>query len=321
MLQSLFIFGRKERFFLIILAMLLLIFPIFFKKNVFFIHILITILMYSSIGISWNILGSAGVVSLGHTFFYGVGAYISSCLLIFFGINPWIGMIIAMIANFTIGILIGNMFIKLSGHYFAIATIALGEIARTIVVNWADIGGSVGLFLPFESEGSLINFQFPANKIPYYYIMLIFFALFFMLSNYLLKTRFGYYLRAIKGSPEAAQSLGINITKTKVMAVAISAVIMSMVGTFMAQYVLYLSPETFFVFNISLYALLVAVVGGLGYTWGPLIGSFLLVLSSEFFRIYVGGTGRAVDLIIYGLIIMIIAVFQPTGIMGLLEKK
>jgi len=321
MIDSMFMFRKQEKIILLIGILFFVLFP-FFIKNMFAIHLMITVLLYSTMGLSWNILGSAGVVSLGHTFFYGVGAYISSCLLIFFGVNPWIGMIIAALVNLLVGIVVGNMFFKLSGHYFAIATIALAEIARIIVVNWEKIGGAVGLFLPFVDKSSLVKFQFISSKVPYYFIILIFFCICFLASNYVFKSKFGYYLKAIKASPEAARSLGIDIKQCKVIAIAISAVVMSIMGTFMAQYVLYLSPETFFVFNISLYALLVAVVGGLGTTWGPVIGASILVLISEMFRIYIGGTGQALDLMIYGLLIMLIAVFQPSGIMGIrLGKK
>lgn len=320
MIKSIFVFNKVEKTILLIGMIFFILFP-FCIKNIFAIHLMITIFLYSIMGLSWNILGSAGVVSLGQTFFFGIGAYISSCLLIFFGINPWIGMIIAAVVNLFIGIIVGNLFFKLAGHYFAIATIALAEIARTIVVNWSVVGGAVGLFLPFAEKDSLSNFQFPSSKIPYYFIILLFFCICFLVSNFIFNSKFGYYIKAIKASPEAARSLGIDIKQCKVIAIAISAVFMSIMGTFMAQYVLYLSPETFFVFNISLYALLVAVVGGLGTTWGPVIGAFILVLTSEVFRIYIGGTGRALDLMVYGIIIMLIAVFQPTGIMGIKIRK
>ncbi len=321
MMDSIFMFKKQERIILFIGILLFILFP-FFIKNMFAIHLMITVLLYSIMGMSWNILGSAGVVSLGHTFFYGVGAYISSCLLIFYGVNPWIGMIIAALVNLVVGIAGGKLFIKLGGHYFAIATIALAEIGRIIVVNWEKVGGAVGLFLPFVEKNSLVKYQFISSKIPYYFIILLFFFICFLASNFVFKSKFGYYLKAIKASPEAAKSLGIDIKQCKIIAIAISAVVMSIMGTFMAQYVLYLSPETFFVFNVSLYALLVAVIGGLGTAWGPFIGASILVLISEVFRIYVGGTGRALDLMIYGIIIMLIAVFQPTGIMGIkLGKK
>jgi len=319
MINSIFIFNKQEKIVLFISMLFFILFPLFIN-NLFAIHLLITVLLYAIMGLSWNILGSAGVVSLGHTFFFGIGAYISSCLLIFFGINTWIGMAIAVLINIIVGVAIGNLFFKLAGHYFAIATIALAEIARTVVINWPVIGGAVGLFLPLAEKGSLKNFQFVSSKIPYYYIILFFFCICFLVTNFIFKTKFGYYLKAIKASQEAAMSLGVDIRRYKIIALVISAVFMSIIGTFMAQYVLYLSPDTFFVFNISLYSLLVAIVGGLGTTWGSLIGAFILVLVSETFRVYIGGTGQALDLLIYGIIIMIIAVFQPTGIMGIKSK-
>jgi len=315
-----FNFSKTEKIILLIGVIFFILFPFCVKKP-FPIHLMITIIMYSIMGLSWNLLGSAGVISLGHVFFFGLGGYISSYLLITFGINPWIGMVIAAIVNFIIAKNLGTLFLRLKGHYFAIATIALAEGAKTIVINWPAIGGSVGLFIPLVQRNYWINFQFPTNKIPYYFIILLIFAITFLYTNYIFKTKFGYYLKAMKGNLEAARSLGINVSKYRVKSTAISAVIMSVSGTFMAQYLLYLTPDTFFPFNISLYALLVAVVGGLGSVWGPVIGSFLLLLVSEGLRIYIGGTGGALDLMVYGAIIMLVAVFQPTGIMGLRIKK
>lgn len=317
-----FKFGRVEKIIIIVGLAFCIAFP-FFVRTSFPVHLMITIFMYAIMGVSWNILGSAGIVSLGQTFFYGIGGYVIGNLSIHFGINPWIGLLVAVAVNGICGLLLGNLFSRLAGHYFAIATIALAEITRTIVMNWPAVGGSVGLFLPYEKSDSFLKFQFVTNKEPYYYIIFLMFIVVILFTNNLLKTKFGFYLKAMKSSKDAAMSLGVDIKKIKTLSITISAMIATLPGAFMAQYTLYLSHETFFEFRTSLYALLVTVVGGVGCLWGPVIGAIILVPISEIFRVYLGGTGRATDLVIYGAIIMLIAVYQPKGLLGmkLFNKK
>ncbi len=313
-------FSKIENKIIISGFFIFLLFPLFIKTT-FPIHLMITVFMYSILGISWNILGSSGIVSLGQTVFFGLGAYVVGVFNIKYGINPWIGLILAILINSILGYLLGKIFSKLAGHYYAIATIALAEITRTLIMNWKYVGGSVGLFIPFEKTNSWIAFQFVTTKNPYYFIIFIFFITIIIFNKYLLNSKYGYYLKAMKESKDASLSLGVNIRNIKTTAIIISAIIATIPGVFMAQYTLYLSHETFFEFRTSLYALLVAVVGGVGYLWGPFIGALILVPISEIFRVYVGGTGRAIDLIIYALIIMIMALYQPNGILGIYKAK
>jgi branched-chain amino acid transport system permease protein len=299
-----------------VMAVLLIAFP-FLVQRTFPIHVMITVFIFAILGVSWNITGSAGLVSLGHTFFYGVAGYIAATLAYHFGINPWIGLLIAMLVNGLLALLIGNLLAKVYNQYFAIATIALAELARAIVINWPAVGGSVGLFLPYTTEDSLVRFQFMTDRVPYYFIIFTLFILVILFNNYIFKTRFGFYLKAMKGNRDAALSLGINIKGLKRTAIVAGAVIAAIPGPFMAQYTFYLSHETFFAFQTSVYALLVVVLGGIGTLWGPFVGALVLIPLSEFFRVAFGGTGRATDLVIFGFLMMIMAIYQPRGILGM----
>jgi branched-chain amino acid transport system permease protein len=134
------------------------------------------------------------------------------------------------------------------------------------------------------------------------------------------RARLGYYLKAVREDPDAAQSVGISVTKYKLIAMAISAGFMAAGGTFYAQYLLYLDPDSVFPLSLSILVCLLTVVGGTGTLWGPLVGSALMLPLSEFTRIKWGGTGSAVDLLIYGALLTTMAVFQPAGLVGMFRR-
>jgi branched-chain amino acid transport system permease protein len=280
----------------------------------------IRVLLYATLAEAWNILaGYCGQISLGHAVFFGTGAYTSSILQTTLGWNPWIGLLAGAAVAVALSLLIGYPCFRLRGHYFAIATIAIGEIVQTLAINWDFIGGARGLSLPFRKD-SLLVFQFQTSKYPYYYIILTLFALCMLVSWRIERTRLGYYLRAIRDDPEAAQSVGISITRYKLVAMAISAAFVAAGGSFYAQYVLYLDPDSVFPLSLSIFICVLAVVGGTGTLWGPLVGAALMVPLSEYTRIHFGGTGGAVDLLIYGGLLTAVAVFQPAGLVGLVRR-
>jgi branched-chain amino acid transport system permease protein len=280
----------------------------------------IKILLYATLAQAWNILaGYCGQISLGHAVFFGAGAYTSSVLQMTAGLNPWLGLVAGVVVAVALSQAIGYPCFRLRGHYFAIATIAIGEIVHTVAINWELIGGARGLTLPIHRD-SLAAFQFHGSKYLYYYIILGLTALCFFVTWRIERTRVGYYLRAIREDPAAAQSVGVPVTRYKQIAMAFSAGFMAVGGTFYAQYVLYLDPDSVFPLALSILVCLLAVVGGVGTLWGPLVGAAVMIPLSEFTRIQFGGTGSAVDLLIYGALLTIVAVFQPSGLVGLIRR-
>ncbi|MBI2117173.1 MAG: branched-chain amino acid ABC transporter permease [candidate division NC10 bacterium] len=274
--------------------------------------LVIRVFLYAMLAQAWNILaGYCGQISL---------AYASSVLQMRWGWNPWVGLGAGIPVAVALSMAIGYPCFRLRGHYFAIATIAIGEIVQTLAINWDFIGGARGLTLPFQKD-SLLAFQFHTSKYPYYYIVLALLILCLLVSWRIERTRLGYYFRAIREDPEAAQSVGIPITRYKLIAMAVSAAFVSAGGSFYAQYVLYLDPDSVLPLSLSILICLLAVVGGVGTLWGPLVGAALLIPLSEFTRIQFGGTGRAVDLLIYGALLTLVAVFQPAGLVGLLGRR
>ena len=259
------------------------------------------------------------MVSFVQAAFFGIGAYTSSFLLTAHHVNPWIGLLaggfVAALAAALIGIPCSN----LRGHYFAIASIAFAEIVRIHFNNWKLIGAAEGLTIPMQDE-SLRNFQFHSSKAPYYYIMLGFLLLSLGVCSWVTTSRMGFYLRAIKEGHDVAKVLGIDVVRYRMAAIMISAFLTAMAGTFYAQYILYLDPESVLILPISVQIVLVSMLGGAGSVMGPVIGAAILLPISEVTRVKLGFKGSGLDMIIYGTLIMLISVYRPQGVWGLLQK-
>ncbi len=309
-----------RRVFALVLLLVVLLFPLIFVRP-FPRHIMIMIFLYGSLATAWNILaGYCGQISLGHAVYFGIGAYTSTLLVRDAALTPWLGMLAGAALAVVVSQAIGYPVFRLRGHYFAIATIGFGEIVQTIVLNWDWIGGARGLFVPIKRPDSLLNFQFHESKAVYYYIALGLLALALGATRWIERSRRGYYFRAIKEDQDAAASLGVQVAHEKQAAMAVSAALTALGGTFWAQYVLFIDPESVFPLSLSILICLVAVMGGVGSLWGPLLGAAVLVPLSEGTRVLLGGTGKALDLVIYGALIMLIAVFQPAGLIGLVRQ-
>jgi branched-chain amino acid transport system permease protein len=278
-------------------------------------NLIILMLMAAQLGVSWNIIGGyAGQVSLGHAAFFGLGAYSSTLLLIKFGVTPWIGMLTGGLFSALLSFGFGWSCFRLKGHYFAMATIAVAELVQIFFTEWEYGGAAVGLYVPMAQHGwEWMNF---ATKQPYYWLALGLLCL-TLLANWGIERSFlGYYFRAIKDEPDAARSVGINIARYKQVALAVSAFFTAMGGSLYAQKELYIDPNSVLSTALSIKMALVSILGGVGTLLGPVVGAVILTCIEEFTRIAFGGTGRGTDVIIYASLIIVIAVFYPTGIMG-----
>ena len=205
-------------------------------------HIGILIFLFAYLGCAWNILGGfAGQLSLGHAAFFGIGAYTSSLLYIHFNLSPWLGMILGAGLAGIVGYGLGYVSFKygLKGPFFALVTIAFSEILRLLTLYWDFTGGPLGLLIPL-TEDSFWDIQF-TGKVPYYYIALGLMLFGIFVTALISSSRFGYYLRAIRESEEAAEALGIHSMHNKMHAVALSAALTALGGSFYAQYTQYLS--------------------------------------------------------------------------------
>ena len=290
--------------------------------NSFYLHLFIMIFMHAVMAQSWNVIaGFSGQISLGHGAFFGIGAYATSFFYMEYGITPWVSIFFGMFISGVFAVLIGIPMLRLSGHYFAIATLLIGISFQVVFQRWDLVGAASGLWVTMTPEDSWSALQFHSSKVPYYYIFLVFFLISFFAVWVLSRSKLGYRLRAVRDDPQAALSLCINVSNYKIIAYVISAMIMAPMGSLFAQYILIIDPDRVFNIEISIIVLLITVLGGIGNVWGPIIGASILIPISEYSRIYLGGTGGAVDLILYGLILMIICVFRPNGLISFIPKN
>ncbi len=297
-----------------------LLYPLIFRAP-FPQHVMIMVFVFAALGEAWNILGGfAGQTSLGHSAFFGIGAYTSTMLMVHLNVSPWIGMIAGMVLASLIAALIGYGCFRFHGFYLAIATICLGLAAQQIAMNWTWIGGAIGIFFPLKPE-SFVNFQFHSSKLPYYYIAFALFGLVYIAVTAIDRNKIGYYLRAISTDEDAARSLGVDILKYKQLALCVSAAFTAMMGTFYAQYVLFIDPGSVMAHTLSIQIVLITVLGGAGTTLGPLIGAIVLIPISELSRACLGGGGRGIDLVIYGVLIVAMSIMQPGGLMSWISES
>jgi branched-chain amino acid transport system permease protein len=280
-------------------------------------NIIILAILYAGLSQAWNILGGyCGQISLGHGLYFGIGCYVSTMLFVNLGLSPLFGMFVAGAVASVAALLVGWPCFRLSGHYYAIATIVVGEIGYLLFLNWDFVGAATGINVPFHGT-SWINLQFRITKLPFHYLVLAFAAVTWIVAWILEGSRWGYSWRAMRDDVTAARSLAVRVFPSKMAAAAISGFFTGMGGAIFAQYVGYIDPDSVFSSSISVLVALPAVLGGVGTLWGPLIGAAILIPTSEITRSYLGGAG-GVDLMIYGALIVGVALLRPTGLVSLI---
>jgi branched-chain amino acid transport system permease protein len=287
--------------------------------NSFRMHVMILILLFAGMAQAWNIIGGyCGQVSFGHSVFFGIGAYGAGMAVVTYGGTPWLGILIGMMLAAAVAVVISYPCFKLSGHYFAIATFAIVEIFNRGFLVWDWVGGAIGLDYPVVKEG-LKNLMWYDSKTNYYYCALVIFLLIFGIVRWLEGHRFGYYMRAVREGQETAESLGVNSTAVKLSAMALSAAMAALCGAFFVQYNLRVDTPMVMSLDMSMKFVLVTILGGSGTLAGPLLGAAVLIPLQEYTRAFWGGLGGGVDLIIFGLLIILMVVKQPAGIIGFMR--
>lgn len=260
-------------------------------------NVFLLIFLFGFLAQSWNILGGfAGQLSLGHAAFFGIGAYVSTLLFVEFGVSPWIGMVASMAAAGIFGLSIGfvSFHYRLAGPFFTLATIAFAELVRLSALHLKFTGGSMGILIPLQGE-SFWQFQF-SGKAPYYYISLTMLVAVTALIWWMARSRIGYYLHAIRQDEDAAEAIGIDTRRYKLIAATLSAALTGAGGTFYAQYTQYIAPDDIITVGLSVEIILRAIIGGSTTVFGPVVGSFILTPIAEITRVLLpgGGSGAAV---------------------------
>lgn len=283
-------------------------------------NLLTLILVWAIVGMGWNVIGGyCGQVSNGHSLFYGLGAYTVGLAAYKFKLSPWVSIWIGVLISMTVAFFVGKPLLRLKGHVFAISTMALSECARIIFINWKWGGGATGVYIFTKNANEWAFMQFK-NPLNYYYLFLVFALAVLLLIKYLDKSKFFYYLRTIKGNETAAESVGIDTAAYKLRAYMLSAAIVSIGGSLYAQFILYIDPSMLMTLNVSMMIVLTAVMGGVGTVMGPILGAIALTTISEYTRVYLGRFG-GLDMVLYGVLVIIIVLYCPGGIVSLLGRR
>jgi branched-chain amino acid transport system permease protein len=277
------------------------------------------VLLYAIAASAWNIVGGyAGQVSVGHVVFFGCGAYAALAVYQHFGLPPLAGIPVGIAVSVAIAAVIGVPTLRLSGHYFSMATIAVAELARLVTTNTEVLGAAVGLSGPTVPR-SVLDVSF-TSALPYYYLFLAVLVLTLAITWKMERSRIGYYLRAIKDSERAARSLGARTGRYKLYAFMLSAGLTSVAGALYAMMFGFIDPESGLGILISVKMLIMAALGGAGLLLGPLVGAAILVPLEEISNNLLGGRGAGLTFVLYGAIITLIARFQPSGLLGLIQR-
>jgi branched-chain amino acid transport system permease protein len=304
------------------LFVLLCILPWTLTDQGYAIRVLTLLLLFAAMAQSWNIVGGlANQISLGHAAFFGIGAYASTILLIKFGWSPWLGILIAMVLAGLTGGLLSIPTMKLRGHYFALATLAFGEVMKAIANTWSSLtGGPVGISVPFFPNGGFALMQFKSS-IPYYFIMLGAFTITTFIFWKISRSKLGYELRAVKANVDSAEVIGINTTRTKIIAAVISAALMGACGVLYAQFNFFFDPDSAFsLVGVSIRVALICIIGGIGTIFGPLIGVCFLLPLEEIFNALLSGKGSGYSQLAYGVILIGIILLEPKGLTALFKQ-
>lgn len=297
--------------------------------NDYVLSVLILVLYFAYLGQAWNIMmGFAGQLSLGHALYFGLGAYASAALYAKFGISPWLGMAagaaLAAVAGAFIGAL-GFRF-RIGGVYFAVLTIAFAEFTRILFDHFGWVGGTAGFFLPVSNRATSDLWTLRGAPTMFYYVWLAGAAGVLGLCRFLLSSRLGYYWLAIREDEVAAQALGIDTFRYKILAVMLSAALTACGGVVYAFYNNTLFPEPIFSIGRSIDMLLGAVTGGVGTLMGPIVGAFILTPLGEALTVALAPLQGVVRLdglkeVFYGLCVVLIVVFQRHGVWPYLARK
>ena len=297
----------------------LMVLPLFL--NQYLLGIFVFIFYYAYLGQSWNILtGYTGNISLGHSLYVGIGAYVSTVLAINLGLSPWIGMFIGGLGAALIGLVMGYLAFRfgLRNVYFVLITIAFAEIGRLIALHLKPLGQFMGLFIDFKP--GMANFQFKGNM-PYYYISLGFVVFSIAVVRAIETSKLGRYMIALREDEDAAESVGVNAFKFKMIALGISSFMTALAGTFYANYIFYLHPTSIMSMALSIEIILRPIIGGLGTLFGPLIGSFLITPLAEISRSFFAKAGfEGLHIVIYGFLLIASVLFFPRGIYAYIKK-
>ena len=281
-----------------------------FISNSYYQLIMTVVPVWAVMGLSWNLLsGYSGLVSFGHAAFFGLGAYFVALAQIHWGLTPWIGIPLAGVLGGIAGLVVGLPTFRLRGHYFALAMLAY-PLALLYVFEWL---GYQELTLPMQREAPMLAMQFADHRVHAFLALALMLGA-MALTSRLERARFGLSLVAIKQDEAAAEAAGINTLGWKLKAITLSGAMAGAIGGFYAVVLLVVTPPAVFGMLVSAQALIVAMFGGVGTVWGPVIGAVVLVPLSEILHARLGNVIPGIQGVVYGIAIVAVILLAPEGV-------
>ena len=319
--------GLNARARILLAALLVALLALPAAANNYVLSVAVLILYFAYTGQAWNVMmGFAGQLSLGHSLYVGVGAYTAAAMFVHFGVGPWAGMWLAIVICMALGAAIGFLAFRfgIGGVYFALLTIAFAEFTRIGFDHFDWVGGSGGLFLPVKQRGinDLLNLR--GSPVMFYYVMLALTGGALLFCGWLLRSRAGYYWQAIRENEEAAQALGINTFRWKMLAVLISSAMTAISGVFFAFYYNNLFPEQILHISRSIEIILGPIIGGVGTLFGPILGAAVIAVLADGITELMGVFGLeipGIKQVFYGLCLLVVVMFLPRGIWPALARR
>ncbi len=294
----------------------------------YLLSVLFLIFWFATVAQAWNVMmGFCGQLSLGHALYVGLGGYVTAVLYVRYGVPVPLGVIPAMLVALAFGAAIGFLSFRfgIEGVYFALLTIAFAEVTRIGFDNWALTGGAAGLFIPVRAGGGGEWWNLRGGPVLFYYVGLALMALAFLVSSLLRYSRLGYAWLAVREDPEAARALGIDVFRAKMSAILVSSAMTGAAGAVYAFYQNNLFPSQAFDISRSIELILAPIVGGLGTLFGPIVGAFILTPLGQGLiaatEAVVGKSVPGANLIFYGIALMLIVWFLPTGVWPWLKAR
>ena len=308
--------SRQKRELLILTPIIaaLALFPVL-KPGIYYLSALFGLFLYAALACGWNIFGGyTGYMNFGHAAFFGVGAYTSALLLLRFGLSPFYTSILGGVFAAVVAAIIGYPCLRLRGPYFVLVTFCLGLAARIVVINVEWTGSSTGLWLPF------LKVSMFTNRLIFYETMLAVMVVTILLAMWIERSKFGLGLRAIFYDEDSAETQGVNATKLKMASFIVSAFMAGIAGGIYGYYRGYIHPDFIFDVSISVFVVLMALLGGRQSWVGPVVGAAILVIINEFLTAY-AAIGAEFSRIIYGLLLVVVIMYLPEGLTGFVRKK
>ncbi len=291
-----------------------------FSGNSFALNILALTFLFAGLATAWNIIGGlGGQFSLGHSVFFAIGAYVTANLYLWAAVSPWLSIVPGMMLAAAVAMLVSWPVFRLHGPFFSIATMAMTEVGLAMAIYFSSVtGGATGLSIPFKLGLENMIFR---SRLSYAVLMLGFLVVTLVVFALIRHSRLGYSLQAVRDNEDTAEAAGINVLRTKLIGIAISAALMAGGGGLYLMYVRVVDPQSLFsLFDIGVKVALIALIGGIGTTYGPLLGALLVIPLENYLRAVLGGLVPGSNLIVLGLILILTALYLRKGIAGTLAK-